>query len=67
MFGGHELASFNRVHRQHEGTYELPHHYAFRNEYREGRPHHQDIRHFHEDVNTFDPEEFGECQVFMVV
>ena len=36
MFGGHELASFNRVNRQDEDGYEFPHHCAFRNEYREG-------------------------------
>ena len=59
VFGGHEMASFNRVHRRHEGTYEFPHHYAIQNEYREGRPHLQDTHCFHEDLNTFNPEEFS--------
>ena len=59
MFGGHEMASFNQICQLLEGTYEFPHHYAFRNEYREGRPHLQAIHHFPEDSNTFDPEEFA--------
>ena len=60
MFGGHEMAIFNRIRQQHEGTYKFPHHYALRNEYREGRPHLQAYQHLPGDNNTFNPEEFAQ-------
>ena len=37
VFGGHEMASFNHIRQRHEGIYEYPNAYAFRNQYREGR------------------------------
>ena len=46
VFGGHEMASFNRICQRHEGIYEFPNAYAFRNEYREGRPMLPAIQHF---------------------
>ena len=36
VFGGHEMASFNRIRQRHEGIYEYPSAYAFWNQYREG-------------------------------
>ena len=57
MFGGHEMASFNRIRQHHEGTYEFPHQYSFQNELSRGI-----FRLFQQlpgDINTFDPEEFA--------
>ena len=53
------MASFNRIRQQHEGIYEYPNPYAFRNQYREGRPFLRAIQHIPEDVGTFEPEEFA--------
>ena len=59
VFGGHEMASFNGIRQRHEGVYEFPNAYAFRNEYREGRPMLPAIQHFPEAAGTFEPEDFS--------
>ena len=60
VFGGHEMASFNRIRQRHEGIYEYPNPCAFRNQYWEGRPFLRAIQHLPEDVGTFEPEELAQ-------
>ena len=54
------MASFSRIRQRHEGIYEFPNAYAFRNEYREGCPLLQAIQHFPEAAGTFEPEDFAQ-------
>ena len=60
VFGGHEMASYSRIRQLHEGIYEFPNAYAFRNEYQEGRPLLQAIQHFPQAAGTFEPEDFAQ-------
>ena len=53
------MASFNRIRQRHEGIYEYPNPYAFRNQYREGRHFLQAIQHIPGNVGTLEPEEFS--------
>ena len=59
VFGGHEMASFNRIRQRHEGIYEYLSPSAFRNQYREGRPLLRAIQHIPEVAGTFEPEDFA--------
>ena len=54
------MASFNHIRQRHEGVYEFPNAYAFRNEYREGRPALPALQHhLPQAAGTFEPEDFS--------